>query len=129
MNEIEKIRIKIKELQDEFISIHPKDCSLELIKSYAGYVYLDKVLSFLDTLENSDTKKDEKVPVRIYLGSKYEFIRRDIILKEIEGLKKNNEVSDDKEYAPYELDIACGYDMACDDILSFLDSLESEKTK
>ena len=64
--------------------------------------------------------KDEKVPSRIYLGSKHEFIRKDIILKKIEGLKKNNEVSDNNEYAPYELDIACGYDMACDDILSFL---------
>ena len=50
IDKIEKIRRKVKELQDEFISIQPKDCSLELIKSYAGYAYLDKVLSFLDTL-------------------------------------------------------------------------------
>lgn len=80
---------------------------------------LDRLSRFLSTLE-LETNKDEKVPIRIYLGSKYEFIRRDIILKEIEGMKKNNEVSDNKEYASYELDVACGYDMACDDILSFL---------
>ena len=60
MDKIEKIRKKIKELQDEFISIHPKDCSLKLIKSYAGYAYLDKVLSFIDTLEEETDKDLEK---------------------------------------------------------------------
>jgi hypothetical protein len=50
MGNIEKIRKFVKELQQDFISIQPKDCSLDLIKSYAGYAYLDKVLSFLDTL-------------------------------------------------------------------------------
>ena len=52
MDKIEKIRKFVKELQQDFISIQPKDCSLDLIKSYAGYAYLDKVLSFLDTLES-----------------------------------------------------------------------------
>lgn len=46
------------------------------------------------------------------------------IRAEIERLKKDNEISEDKDYAQYELDVACGYDMACDDILSFLDALE-----
>ena len=64
--------------------------------------------------------KDEKVPNRIYLGSKHEFIRKDIILEKIEALKKANEVSDDEDYASYELEVACGYDMACTEILSFL---------
>lgn len=86
---------------------------------------LYSLLSFLSTFEK-ESEVEKKVPTRIYLGSKYEFIRRDIILKEIEGLKKNNEVSDNKEYAPYELDVACGYDMACDDILSFLSTLEEK---
>lgn len=49
------------------------------------------------------------------------------IKAEIERLKKAQEVSEDKDYAQYELDVACGYDMACDDILSFLSTLESEK--
>lgn len=48
------------------------------------------------------------------------------IKAEIERLKKAQEVSEDKDYAQYELDVACGYDMACDDILSFLSTLESE---
>lgn len=54
---ITKIRRKVKELQDEFISIQPKDCSLKLIKSYAGYAYLDKVLSFIDTLEEPEKEQ------------------------------------------------------------------------
>ena len=49
------------------------------------------------------------------------------IKAEIEKLKKAQEVSEDKDYAQYELDVACGYDMACNDILSFLSTLESEK--
>jgi hypothetical protein len=50
------------------------------------------------------------------------------IKAEIERLKKAQEVSEDKDYAQYELDVACGYDMACDDILSRLSDLEkSEK--
>lgn len=60
MDKIEKIRRMVKELQDEFISIQPKDCSLELIKSYAGYAYLDKVLSFLDTLSEEPDKDLEE---------------------------------------------------------------------
>lgn len=49
------------------------------------------------------------------------------IKAEIERLKKAQEVSEDYDYAQYELDVACGYDMACDDILSFLSTIESEK--
>jgi hypothetical protein len=56
MGNIEKIRKFVKELQQDFISIQPKDCSLDLIKSYAGYAYLDKVLSFLDTLSEEPGK-------------------------------------------------------------------------
>lgn len=51
------------------------------------------------------------------------------IKAEIERLKKVQEVSEDKDYAQYELDVACGYDMACDDLLSFLSTLESEKSQ
>lgn len=60
MDKIEKIRRKVKELQDEFISIQPKDCSLELIKSYAGYAYLDKVLSFLNSSSEEPDKNLEE---------------------------------------------------------------------
>lgn len=49
------------------------------------------------------------------------------IKAEIERLKKTQEVSEDKDYAQYELDVSCGYDMACDDILSFLFTLKLEK--
>lgn len=45
---------------------------------------------------------------------------------EIERLKQENETSDDKEYAQFELDVACGYDMACEEILSNIESLEQE---
>lgn len=48
------------------------------------------------------------------------------IKAEIERLKKTQEVSEDKDYAQYELDVSCGYNMACDDILSFLSILEPE---
>lgn len=49
------------------------------------------------------------------------------IKAEVERLKKAQEVSEDKDYAQYELDVACGYDMACDDFLSFLSDLEKEE--
>lgn len=64
MDKIEKIRQFVKELQQDFISIQPKDCSLELIKSYAGYAYLDKVLSFLDTLSEEPDKSLEEAARR-----------------------------------------------------------------
>lgn len=48
------------------------------------------------------------------------------ILAEIERLKKTNEVSDNEQYAQYELDAMGGYDSALDDILSFIDSLQEE---
>ena len=50
----------------------------------------------------------------------------DKIKAEIERLKKTNEVSDNKEYAQYELDVMGGYDSALDDILSFIESLEKD---
>ena len=59
MSNIEKVRKFVKELQQDFISIQPKDCSLDLIKSYAGYAYLDKVLSFLDTLESEKSMNQD----------------------------------------------------------------------
>ena len=48
------------------------------------------------------------------------------IKAEIERLRKANEVSEDKEYAQYELDVKDGYDLALNDILSFIDSLPKE---
>ena len=70
MDNIEKIRKFVKELQQDFISIQPKDCSLELIKSYAGYAYLDKVLSFLDTLSEEPDKSLEEVAYKYSFDSR-----------------------------------------------------------
>ena len=70
MDKIEKIRKFVKELQQDFISIQPKDCSLELIKSYAGYAYLDKVLSFLDTLSEEPDKSLEEVAYKYSFDSR-----------------------------------------------------------
>jgi hypothetical protein len=57
-------------------------------------------------------------------------IETDVLKKEIERLKKDNEVSEDKEYAQYELDVACGYDTALDAVLSFVCDYERrEKEK
>ena len=72
MDNIEKIRKFVKELQQDFISIQPKDCSLDLIKSYAGYAYLDKVLSFLDTLSEEPDKSLEEAALS-YVKNKYNF--------------------------------------------------------
>ena len=49
------------------------------------------------------------------------------LIAEIERLKQDNETSDDKEYAQYEIDVACGYAMACEEILSIIASLQQEK--
>ena len=48
------------------------------------------------------------------------------IRTEIERFRKTNKVSEDKEYAQYELDVKCGYDMALDDMLSYINSLSEE---
>lgn len=57
-------------------------------------------------------------------------IETDVLKKEIERLKKDNEVSEDKEYAQYELDVACGYDTALEAVLSFVCDYERrEKEK
>ena len=45
---------------------------------------------------------------------------------EIERRRKENEIQEGKDYAQYELDVASGYDMALDDLLSFLDTLEEK---
>lgn len=45
------------------------------------------------------------------------------IKAEIERLRKDNDISDD-ECAQYEYDVACGYDMALDDVLGILSVLE-----
>lgn len=42
----------------------------------------------------------------------------------IERLRKNNEPKEDKDYAQFELDVSCGYNMALDDVEKFLDTLE-----
>lgn len=55
------------------------------------------------------------------------YIDVDKLIAKIEQLKQENETSDDKEYAQYELDVACGYDMACEEILSSIDSLQYEQ--
>ena len=49
------------------------------------------------------------------------------IKAEIERLRRIDEISDDKDYAQYELDVKCGYDSALDDVLSFIESLEKEQ--
>ena len=52
------------------------------------------------------------------------YIDADKLIAEIERLKQDNETSDDKEYAQYEIDVACGYAMACEEILSIIASLQ-----
>ena len=54
-------------------------------------------------------------------------IDADKLKAEIERLKQDNETSDDKEYAQYEIDVACRYAMACEEILSFITSLQQEQ--
>lgn len=48
------------------------------------------------------------------------------IKAEIERLREANKVSEDKEYAQYELDVMCGYDDALNDMLSFINYLPEE---
>ena len=55
------------------------------------------------------------------------YIDADKLITEIKRLIRENEVSDDKEYAQYELDVAGGYDIACDEILSIITSLQQEQ--
>ena len=51
-------------------------------------------------------------------------IDKDVIITEIERLRKNNEPKEDKDYAQFELDVSCGYNMALDDVEKFLNTLE-----
>lgn len=46
-----------------------------------------------------------------------------VIRTELKRLRSLNEVSEEKYCASYELDVACGYEVALDDIESFLNSL------
>ena len=55
------------------------------------------------------------------------YIDADRLKTEIEKLKQLNEISDDRDYAQYELDGACGYEMACEEILSSITSLQQEQ--
>ena len=55
------------------------------------------------------------------------YIDAEKLKAEIERLKQDNETSDDKEYAQYEIDVACGYAMACEEILSIIASLQQEQ--
>ena len=53
----------------------------------------------------------------------------DKLKAEIKRLQQQNDTSEDKDYPQYELDVACGYDMACDEILKLVDSLQQEQLK
>lgn len=46
---------------------------------------------------------------------------------ELKRMRQANDVPEDKEYAQYELDVKCGYDMAIDDIENFINRLEDKK--
>ena len=56
--------------------------------------------------------------------SQIEYTRTDALVAEIERLRKRNETKEDSDYAQFELDVACGYDMALDDVEKFLNTLE-----
>lgn len=45
----------------------------------------------------------------------------------IKRLQQQNDTSEDKDYPQYELDVACGYDMACDEILRLIDIFQQEQ--
>lgn len=55
------------------------------------------------------------------------YIDADRLGAEIKRLKQENTISDDKEYAQYEIDVACGYDMALEKVFLILDSLQQEQ--
>ena len=54
------------------------------------------------------------------------YVPADKLITEIERLKQLNTVRDDEDYAQYELDVACGYDMACEEIVSAINSFRQE---
>ena len=54
------------------------------------------------------------------------YIDADLLSAEIKRLKQDNTISDDKEYAQYELDVACGYDMALEKVFLILNSLTEQ---
>ena len=56
-------------------------------------------------------------------------IGADRLKAEIKRLQQQNDTSEDKDYPQYELDVACGYDMACDKILKLIDSLQQEQPR
>ena len=55
------------------------------------------------------------------------YIDAEKLKAEIKHLEQLNEISDDEDYAQYELDVACGYDMACKEIFSSITSLQQEQ--
>lgn len=57
------------------------------------------------------------------------YIDAEKLKAEIERLKQLNEISDDKNYAQYELDMACGYDIACEEILDSITYLQQETSE
>ena len=71
----------------------------------------------MDSKTQSDM--EEKVPKIIHKGSKYEFIRKDLIVKAVEKMKEKNG-TESPDASQHEYDVACGYDMACDDVISYL---------
>jgi hypothetical protein len=57
------------------------------------------------------------------------YINADRLKAEIKRLQQKNDTSEDKDYPQYELDVACGYDMACDEILRLIDILQQEQAE
>ena len=55
------------------------------------------------------------------------YINVEKLKHEIERLKLLNSLDKDKEYAQFEFDVAAGYDMALNDVISFLSTLEESK--
>ena len=53
-----------------------------------------------------------------------ELIDKSAIVAEIKRFRKSNEQEEDKNYAQFEFDVSCGYDMALDDVEKFINTLE-----
>lgn len=56
-----------------------------------------------------------------------QLIDKDALAAEIKRFRKNNEPKENMQYAQFALDVACGYDMALDDIEAFIDTLEVKR--
>ena len=55
------------------------------------------------------------------------YINTEKLITEIDRLNQAHKVQDDEDYATYELDVACGYDMACEDIISTITNSQNEQ--